>query len=262
MSEFVSPFPESPRIAFAKNPIALAVLDARFDINLHLTRKSPFEFQKEVRDILPKYVECAAPINLPTIEGQGNVEEFRPVHQFSTDDGKIQVRLSEVNLSLLVRDYVSWEQFRGYWENFLGIFVGKYDPGRFQKTSLRYVDIFRRESLGLEGRPWSELIHPAFSSCYSSEIGSNIGFSVGQVAVRLGDHGYSSTIKFGSLPDTNGGELYQLDAEFICDQGIESGAILEVNDKLKRHAGRFFRWAIREELSNALEPTAIPDFAK
>ena len=56
----------------------------------------------------------------------------------------------------------NWEEFARHLDRPLAAFIKLYKPAFFQRVGLRYVNLFSRQALNLEGTPWSELIAPAY----------------------------------------------------------------------------------------------------
>ena len=56
------------------------------------------------------------------------------------------------------------EEFARMLDKPLATFIQLYKPAYFQRVGLRYVNIFSRARLGLEGARWAELFSPAYTA--------------------------------------------------------------------------------------------------
>lgn len=260
MPSFSSVFPASERVVFSRNPITSVQAEIRYDIHFGIKGQSPTSFRAALQAHFPQYVEEAYSIQLPSPDGTSYSEELRPLHRFSSQDGRTSIRLGELSLSVQSRDYVSWEQFRGIWNLALETFSNSYELPSVKSVALRYVDTFSRATFGLKEKLWNELFKPELLGMMGGSSSESVQSLVCQTILRLNEHEHIATIKTGILSGPNDEQLLQLDAEFACPARKEFAEILSISDDLKRHAGRFFRWAITDELRGAMDPSPIPDF--
>lgn len=258
MDEFLSIFPESSRLAFDQNTIVHVEVEFRYDIHFGIRNVSPIDFRSMLADRYPKYVEVMQSVTLPSSDGGSSVEQLRPAHQFSTNDGKMVVRLGELSLTFISKDYVSWEQFRGYWKEIRDVFERCYGQTPTKRVSLKYIDDINRKSLGLESHSWNHLIKPALLGLTATFGTDHLAGSVSQTILSLNHDDEHASIHTAFIPGA-GEHRFHLDAEFSRERGSDTSQVLDECDRLKRHAGRFFRWSMEEPLIASLGPRQIPD---
>src|SRR6267378_1549779 len=130
-----SPFPESERVIYAKNPLESVICQLRFPAILRISSEPPVHFQEGLRKFYPLFREIA-PVDIPTgfpAELVSIVGKLLPnpgfkTYEFSTDDSKWQVTLTQESLALSSKDYQRWEQFRESLRSALDLLVRIYEP--------------------------------------------------------------------------------------------------------------------------------------
>ena len=81
-------------------------------------------------------------------------------------------------------------KLKGHFENALQLFTDEYKPTFFNRIGLRYIDLINRDSLGLSGVPWRELLTTHIAGELSSpEVGDNVISCANQLTIRLDNEG-------------------------------------------------------------------------
>ena len=140
-----------------------------FPAILTINNVEPADFQEAIRAEFPQYArrQDAAP---PRITGLGGpspkVEQQPPVtnHNFVSEDNQWKLNLTKDFIALSTLHYPGWEEFARQLDKPLAAFIRLYKPAYFQRVGLRYVNVFSRARLGLEGTPWAELFAPAYTA--------------------------------------------------------------------------------------------------
>ena len=141
-------------------------------------------------------------------------------------------------------------------------FIAIYHPAFFERIGLRYVNAVSRQRLHLEGRPWNELIQPAY-------LGVMAEFDVEEeqltkcatdIDMKLeGDCGVKLHAGLGLLGDGK----QDPEVKFIFDQDLSCGGNISPAGVPQRlltlhgHADRIFRGAVTSELHSAMGPEPI-----
>lgn len=135
-----------------------------------------------------------------------------------------------------------------------------YQPAFFERVGLRYMNAFSRAALGLEGRPWRDLIQEPY-------VGVLAGEDVPEDAVRRCTHDVDMRLPKGCRLKlhTGLGRLTrngQEDPEikWILDLDLSVGGNIPVNqsvptlETLHAQAGPVFRSVLTDVLDEALDP--------
>ncbi len=156
-------YSETPRVRYDKPQLAEVICQLRFPAILSIGAREPVDFQEAVRGMFPRYTakeeRPAAKITGLGTPG-AKVETPKPVinHNFISADGHWKLNLTSSFISLSTVAYTGWESFGKQFDLPLVHFIRIYKPAFFERIGLRYVNIFSRRALELEGEPWRELI--------------------------------------------------------------------------------------------------------
>ncbi len=255
---------QEQRCRYRKNPINEVICQLRFPQILKISTQIPADFQEAIRESFPQYVQLKqAPA--PKIIGQpGNMqlENAPPVinHQFSTADNVWRVNLTSQFISLSCSRYTRWEDFAQRLDQPLAAFIRIYKPAYFERIGLRYVNFISRNTLDLEGVPFSELIAPCWLGPLSEEDVSESSSTRCSVDAELGIrggcrakiHAGPGLVKRGGKPDP--------EVKFIFDADLFMPGNVQVNHStgalqtLHSQAFGIFRGAITQRLHEAMEP--------
>ena len=159
--------------------------------------------------------------------------------------------------------YPGWEAFGQHFDLPLAQFIRIYQPAFFERIGLRYVNIFSRQALGLEGEPWRELITSPYLGALAAEDVDEKRTRKCSVDVEMGlDSSCCAKIHAGpgmvkrNTPDA------QADPEvkFILDMDLFVGGQMDPRlaaaslETLHGHSTALFQGAITDRLHSALEP--------
>lgn len=257
---FESPFPTSPRVHFRVNPIQFVLAQFSFPTILRIGAELPVEYQERIRHQYPLYRVREAtrlPDQLQFIQPALPPEFQVRLYDFASEDGIWTVTIAQDFITLQTSRYTRWEEFRERFQSILDAFVQVYEPSFFLRIGLRYHDLLDRRRLGLEGEPWMNLLNsPMAGELSDQDVSSGVEERVSRFVIRLGQSDGHVTVNHGTQ-FAQAEELYFIDADFYREATMtlpESQLALE---RLKRHAGRFFRWCISSKLREAMQPEEL-----
>ena len=167
-------YSENPRVRYDKPQLAEVICQLRFPAILSIGAREPVDFQEAVRGMFPRYTakeeRPAAKITGLGTPG-AKVETPKPVinHNFISADGHWKLNLTSSFISLSTVAYTGWESFGKQFDLPLVHFIRIYKPAFFERIGLRYVNIFSRRALELEGEPWRELIAAPYLGVLAEE---------------------------------------------------------------------------------------------
>lgn len=191
------PLPKVKRVLYNKNPLERVICQLRFPPILKIDSELPSNFQEAIREIFPSYQQKVEILQeITQIKGRNSPQELRQEikksttiknHNFATDDGIWQLNLTRTFLSITTTKYTKWEEFIKKIEKPIKALIESYNPPFFTRIGLRYVDIFDRTILGLDGIDWPDLISPNFLGLKSSPIKDDIVSCESKYEMKLDD---------------------------------------------------------------------------
>ena len=160
-------FSGHPRTQYRNAPTHEVICQLRFPTILSINTTEPADFQEAIRADFPQYIrrQEATPPKVTLINGNVPKVEQQPAvinYSFLSADNRWKINLTKDFISLSTLQYTNWEDFARHLDKLLAAFIELYKPAYFQRVGLRYVNIFSRSKLGLEGSKWAELISPAY----------------------------------------------------------------------------------------------------
>jgi len=178
-------------------------------------------------------------------------------HKFQTRDEGRFISLTEDFIALSESKYKTWDYFHGEMERIEQAVKDIYGPSLYSRIGLRYRNIIRPESLGLETVKWSELLEPHI---IGELVDLNVRDAITDIKTRC-------VIKISEIPGArvilNHGLIkesqdspvsYLIDADFAVDNMEVANGLFNVLGTFNKLAGRLFRWAITETLHDAMGP--------
>lgn len=251
-------FPESERVHFEKDTIVEMIAQLRFPQILSIGTDPPAAFQEMVRSEYPIYERQGALGGAPEeIASLLERLQFSPpetvTHWFRTEDGAAALSLGAAFIAITVTKYPGWDLVHERLERAVAALQKAYVPPFFERIGLRYRDVIKRDDVGLGDRSWADLLHPGLVTLLGADLGIDPSKDriVTDALLHLEEpedamlhirHGFGG----------NGSNTYELDADFYVESRTEIGGALALLDNLNHQEGNFFRWAIGEDLRNAL----------
>lgn len=265
------PFPDSQRVIYKKNPLEQVICQIRFPPILRIETEIPAAFQDAIRQEFPLFEEKQEggieipgdlaeqlPKEILRLPGIGGIE--RKLYQFSTLDEQWTISLSRDFIALATNEYQRWEEFQRYFKLAFEVLLKEYSPALFSRIGLRYVDVIRRSRLGLQERPWSELLQPHIAGVLAvNDLGGQHILNTTQVIeMTLADNYGRATIRHGFAVDKATNEVcYLIDNDFFAEKLKDSNDVYDRLAKFNLRARRLFRWCITDKLHKAMEPKPI-----
>ena len=255
-----SPFPDSPRVVYRKNPLELVICQLRFPAILRIGSEPPAAFQEAIRAEYPLFREVAS-INVPSDVPPEVATLVRNLgagapgtYDFLSADEQWSVGLTRDFVALTSRSYTRWEEFRARLKSVIDVVVDEYSPPFFTRVGLRYQDAICPISMELGERDWRKLISPYILGELSVEAVANAAAEATRTLVMRVPGG---TVRIrhglGERRDTNE-SCYIIDADFFTDERTGVNEAIQTLAVFNRNAGRFYRWCITDKLHDALGP--------
>ena len=264
------PFPVSQRVIYRKNPLIEVICQVRFPSILKIETQIPAEFQDLIREDYPLYNEKKElQLKLPKeiserIAPAEILETFSPGssrinHEFISEDENWKINLTNGFLALSTGQYTRWEVFK---QNFLRPFealLEVYKPKHFTRIGLRYRDLIKREDLGLEATPWSDLLKPyILGILMDGNVSDNVINVLHNTEIRLEDSESSVRIINGLIEDAESGKIgYLIDSDFFTTEKIDTVKAIDRLDYFNQRGSRLMQWAITSKLHEAMEPELL-----
>ena len=261
-------FSDRPRTHYRAAPAHEVICQLRFPPILSINTTEPSDFQEAIRAEFPQYArrQDAAP---PQITGLGGpvpkLQQQPPVtnHHFLSADGQWKLNVTRDFIALSTLRYPGWEDFARRLDKLLAAFIRLYKPAYFQRVGLRYVNLFSRSRLGLEGCGWAELFAPAYTAPLRESDVEEERFLNCAVDLTLKlDSSCQAKIHTGPgrIKSSAPGAPQDPEVKFIFDMDLFmagntpctlAAAALET---LHGHGGRLFEGALTDTLRQAMDP--------
>lgn len=257
-------FSTETRCRYGRNQLTDVICQLRFPEILSISTNPPVQFQEAIRQEFPQY-QLRQDIPAPKITGtpgQFSLEnQPRTInHQFSSADRSLKVNLTSKFISVSCSNYTCWEDFAAKLDKPLASFIQLYRPAYFERIGLRYLNVFSRSALELEGTRFSELFSPCYLGPMAEEDLSESATARCtldlEIAIRGGCrlklHAGPGRIKRNGADDP--------ETKFVFDQDIFMPGQIPVNlsagamETLHSQAFSIFRGAITDTLHAAMEP--------
>lgn len=261
-------FSDNPRVHYNKAQLAEVICQFRFPAILSIGAKEPADFQEAVRSVFPRYAVRKDQPG-PKITGLGTpaakleTPEAVTNYHFISADGRWKLNLTRNFISLSTVAYPGWEEFGKRFDLPLAQFIRIYQPAFFERIGLRYVNIFSRKSLELEGEPWRDLIAAPYLGVLAEEDVDERSTTKCSVEVEMGlDSTCRAKVHAGpgmvksNVPDAP----KDPEVKFILDMDLYMGGQLDPRfaagglETLHSHSTAIFQGAITDRLHSALEP--------
>ncbi|ASP19999.1 sporadTIGR04255: family protein [Antarctobacter heliothermus] len=249
-------FPEKPRVLYTRNPLAEVVCQMRFPRLLELDESVPADFQRALGKTYPTVDSReTATFRVGGGDATSSPVSRKVVYDFTTRDSKYTISLCSDFVAIKTESYERWEDFFSHIKNAVGALRGAYDIPYFSRIGLRYVDVIKREDLGLADTSWSELIREsALGLLGDDEIENEKIVNQHSTTLLALTRGFVA-IQSGIVVGDSGQNNYIVDSDFFFDTPTEDDAdayeLLAYYNKAARNA---FRWFIKERLHDAMEP--------
>ena len=259
-------FSGHPRTHYNNAPAHEVICQLRFPTILTINTTEPADFQEAIRAEFPQYArrQDVTPPKVTLTNGNMPKVEQQPAvinHNFVSADGQWKLNLTKDFFALSTLRYSSWEEFARHLDKPLAAFIKLYKPAYFQRVGLRYVNIFSRSKLGLDGSKWADLIAPAYVGplCEPDAKEENFLNCSTDLLFQLDN---SCRAKIHSGPgrvQNKAAKVQDPEVKFIFDMDLSmngnvpcnlSGAGLET---LHGHATRIFEGAITEQTRTAMK---------
>lgn len=255
-------FPNSPRVIYERTPLRQVICQLRFPTILRITAEPPAVFQEKIRRRFPVFERQA-----PAVEGHQLPPEIAQLiasaagaevsYSFRTDDASEQLTLGKDFIALTHNAYVQWEDFREALLLGLQALVEAYDPTSYSRIGLRYINLLKRSVLGLDGRPWSELLHDRIAGELALPGFEQAEEARRLVRLKLGDSGDQLLFQHG-LDAGDAAEIsYGLDYDFYRQEKVSIDGALPILERLHDYSGKAFRWSIAGVVHESMGPRAI-----
>ena len=256
------PFPESPRVQYATNPLEVVICQLRFPPVLRIETELPANFQNRVRGQYPLFGELppiARGLDIPP----SIAKLFAPAlnvtrtYEFASENQLWKLTLSKEALALACHSYTSWDDFKGQFVRAFDALREEYAPSFLTRVGLRYRNVISRARLGLVDVPWSELLEPRIAAELDSPISPYVKDSDHQVLVDLAENIGKVRIFHGMGAAANGESIYVIDNDFFSEQRSEIADALPILERFNLKSGSLFRWCIKPRLHEALGPRVL-----
>jgi uncharacterized protein (TIGR04255 family) len=266
----------APRVVYEHNPLVEVVCQIRFERVMELQTSPPARFQAEFareRYTVTNEEHAAA---LQLVFGAGADQSMKPpavqtatipvTYHFANSEGTKQISVNAEFFAFRCARYERWEKFKVELSDGFEAFQKFYPALAVNRVGLRYKDLIERESLGLEGVPWKDLLSSSIAGLLSKDLFEDSASAPGdikhssQAVIRLDDCALLLQTALLLSNDEMPREAFLIDADFFHEQPrfkLDASTVNETLDILHKNAGSLFRRCIKEPLHDALRPRPV-----
>lgn len=246
---------------YRKSQLAEVIFQLRFPTILSINSNEPVEFQDYIRGMFPNYQllnETEQTIELQQ-QGQMIIPSFTKKpdiknHVFIDADGTCKINLTSNFISISTLLYTTWEDLFEKFKPVITCFEKIYRPAFYERVGLRYVNIFSRKKLSLEGNSWNELIKPHLVGILSNIEDEKVKTFSMDSEYELGDNCLLRLhTGIGTTPDDIE-RKFIIDADYFCLERIGLDKKDVVSNRLYNFSHQFITNAITPILDEAMEP--------
>jgi uncharacterized protein (TIGR04255 family) len=250
-------FPKSDRVVYAVDTLDQVICQLRFPPILAIGSEPPSAFQERVRHEYPLYERTES---IPAAPEIANLLAQLPVkppqtvsHQFSTADAARTITLTAEFLAVTETRYDEWPAFRPVLQFAQTALEEIYRPAFYTRVGLRYQDVIDQRALEI-ARPWADLLRASFAGLLGTEFRDAVRELGEIVLLQLdGAEGAYVRLNHGLAQKADDGHVvYLIDADYYREAQHEGSDVLALLDYFREEAGNLFRWAISDELRDAL----------
>lgn len=253
------PVPKTPRVVYAHNPLVEVICQLRYPTILEIASVPPADFQSKVREQYPLYQrddQLNAPPELREVLKQIPVQiQTQPVHRFAAEDESRTISLSTEFIAVSTSEYKRWEGFYTELKRAQTALEGVYHPPFYTRIGLRYRDLVDRAEIDLRGTSWNELLRGTFLGLLGADevrsqvlqVNTHILLDIPEVP------GGKAAIQHGIVkrgPDQD--DAYLIDVDYFTEERSTGDGVEHILRTFNEVAGDLFRWAVTEQLSDAL----------
>lgn len=257
-------FPFSARVAYKHAPITQVICQLRFPTVLRISAQDPVDFQDRVRGMFPLFQRASnIPDGLPPEIAQMVVAQIgiasANAYEFHSEDRSATLALSADSISLTVRRYRLWEDFRAMLLLPLAVLAEIYRPSFYDRIGLRYQNSILRSQIGLADLRWSELLKPELlGEMADPRIEANATEARRVLKINVPPTGVTLLLQHGLGRTPDLAEVgYVIDLDFAKEQRTGVEDVEPTLESLHELVGRAFRWGISDRLHSALDPSPL-----
>lgn len=261
-----------PRSRYVKCPLCEVVCQLRYPIILSIDKNLPVDFQEYLRDEYPEYTtnierqHQVGFVSTPSgVIAQPAIQQETMNHCFSSPDGNWKVNLTSSFVALSTNAYSTWEDFREKLWLPVTALTQCYHPAYCTRVGLRYVDVYDRAKLGVQGTPWRSLFREQILGMAAvPDNEADIQMVSQHAEIKLDEYDAIMRVitNFGtesSSPNTSPRDVFIVDTDTyslkrfpISKEGVED-CLNFMHDNSTEHG----RWMITDELFSAMNPETI-----
>ena len=245
------------RVQYLNPPLESVHCQFDFPNILRIGSEPPSSFQDKIMAEYPFYSQMSGGISIAV---NGALPQQMPGlvgHLFASKEGGA-VFITPGFFSFSVNEYKNWEEFSKKAATALAAFEGTYNPLFYTRVGLRYVDVFQRSKLGLEGRKWSEIVNREYIGLLGGKYAEEDQFnSVSDIQFKNSLDRARITIGtvYNRLDANPRGEMEKclmVDTD-INRLGRTEGDRMDVLDEIHSRSSAFFLDMITDALHDALK---------
>lgn len=246
------------RVKYLKSTLREVIFQVRFPKIIKLMEEAPAAFQEL---IIGKYPIYSLEKNETVVEfnGQQKQQVNENNHSFINASGRTKINLTSSFIALSTLEYDRWEAFKLEIEDILSKFYSCYKIPGIQRIGLRYKNIIVRNQLGLQGRPWSELLDVSVLGPLA--VCEDITSYKTEFELKNGDNCFTNR-HYELVRERTSNELAMvLDCDYYYSGFFKTEDVSDLSNKLHELSQKFIEESHKDVLLSAMQPQELKEWS-
>lgn len=242
------------RVKYIKSTLREVIFQVRFPKIIKLMKEAPASFQEQIMADYPIY-SIQQNETVVELNGKPQQQMNENNHSFISSSGKTKINLTSSFLAVSTLEYQRWEKFKNEIEEALKKFNACYTIPGIQRIGLRYQNIIFRSQLGLEDKPWADLLDASVLGPLATR--DDISSYKTVFELRNSDNCFTNR-HYELVKERSTNELaMKLDCDYYYSGFFKKEDVPVLSDKLHELSQQFIAESHKEELLTAMQPQEL-----
>lgn len=242
------------RVKYLNSTLREVLFQVRFPKIIKLMEEAPASFQELIMGKYPIY-SVQKNETVVAFNGKQQQQLNENNHSFISSSGRTKITLTSSFITISTLEYQRWEMFKQEVEEVLNEFYSCYTIPGIQRIGLRYKNVIIRCQLGLQGKPWAELLNPSVLG----PLATRDDITSYKTEYELKNSDDCFTIRHYELVrDRSTTELAMLlDCDYYYTGFFNADAVSGLSDNLHDLSQKFIEESHKEILLTAMKPQEL-----
>lgn len=246
------------RVKYLKSTLREVIFQVRFPKIIKLMEEAPAAFQELIIGKYPIY-SLEKKETVVEFNGQHKQQVNENNHSFISASGRTKINLTSSFIAVSTLEYDRWEAFKLEIEDILAKFYSCYKIPGIQRIGLRYKNIIVRNHLGLQGRPWSELLDASVLGPLA--VCEDITSYKTEFELKNDDNCFTNR-HYELVRERTSNELAMvLDCDYYYSGFFKTEEVSGLSNKLHELSQKFIEESHKDVLLTAMQPQELKEWS-